>query len=153
MDADNATFLLFDFIFCSFNQMFSRPSIPEPELSAHQLAASPQWPISHHLKLLVTTHHQGNIFLNIIYLLVVTSAVKLIVSHSVFTITEKAPTRALSWLKAPTSAFTFKTLLIHYAKEALTPQEVDVKLGHQSNYHFNFKSTSTCHRVNICLVF
>ena len=29
---------------------------------------------------------------------------------SVFTITEKAPTRAFSWLKVPTSAFTFKTL-------------------------------------------
>ena len=29
----------------------------------------------------------------------------------VFTITEKAPTRAFSWLKVPTSAFTFKTLL------------------------------------------
>ena len=27
-----------------------------------------------------------------------------------FTITEKAPTRAFSWLKAPTSLFTFKTL-------------------------------------------
>ena len=27
-----------------------------------------------------------------------------------FTITEMAPTRAFSWLKAPTSAFTFKTL-------------------------------------------
>ena len=38
-----------------------------------------------------------------------------------FTITEKAPTRAFSWLKAPTSAFTFKTLLRHYAKRALTP--------------------------------
>ena len=38
------------------------------------------------------------------------------------TITEKAPTRAFSWLKAPTSAFTFKTLLRHYAKRALTPQ-------------------------------
>ena len=34
------------------------------------------------------------------------------------TITEKAPTRAFSWLKAPTSAFTFKTLLRHYAKRA-----------------------------------
>ena len=33
------------------------------------------------------------------------------VRHPVFTITEKAPTRAFSWLKAPTSAFTFKTLL------------------------------------------
>ena len=32
---------------------------------------------------------------------------------SVFTITEKAPTRAFSWLKVPTSAFTFKTLK-HY---------------------------------------
>ena len=41
--------------------------------------------------------------------------------QSVFTITEKAPTRAFSWLKAPTSAFTFKTLLRHYAKQALTP--------------------------------
>ena len=39
------------------------------------------------------------------------------------TITEKAPTRAFSWLlKAPTSAFTFKTLLRHYAKRALTQQ-------------------------------
>ena len=39
-----------------------------------------------------------------------------------FTITEKAPTRAFSWLKAPTSAFTFKTLLRHYAKWMLTPR-------------------------------
>ena len=37
------------------------------------------------------------------------------VPQSVFTITEKAPTRAFSWLKAPSSAFTFKTLLRHYA--------------------------------------
>ena len=44
------------------------------------------------------------------------------VSQSVFTITEKAPTRAFSWLKAPMSAFTFKTLLRHYAKQALTPR-------------------------------
>ena len=34
---------------------------------------------------------------------------------------QKAPTRAFSWLKAPTSAFTFMTLLRHYAKRALTP--------------------------------
>ena len=33
-----------------------------------------------------------------------------LVPQPVFTITEKAPTRAFSWLKAPTSAFTFKTL-------------------------------------------
>ena len=39
-----------------------------------------------------------------------------------FTITEKAPTRAFSWLNAPTSAFTFKTLSRHYAKWALTPR-------------------------------
>ena len=35
---------------------------------------------------------------------------------SVLTIPEKAPTMAFSWLKAPTSAFTFKSLLRHYAK-------------------------------------
>ena len=58
------------------------------------------------------------------------------VPQPVFTITEKAPTRAFSWLKAPTSAFTFKTLLRHYAKRALTPRSVvDVKLGHRHNYH------------------
>ena len=38
-----------------------------------------------------------------------------------FTTTEKTPSRAFSWLKAPTSAFTFKKLLKHYAKQALTP--------------------------------
>ena len=32
-----------------------------------------------------------------------------------FVITEKAPTRAFSWLKAATITFTFKTLLRHYA--------------------------------------
>ena len=41
------------------------------------------------------------------------------IDPSVFTIKEKAP-GAFSWLKAPTSAFTFKTLLRHYAKWALT---------------------------------
>ena len=46
-----------------------------------------------------------------------------------FVITEKAPTRAFSWLKAATTAFTFKTLLRHYAKWALTPRSLDVKLG------------------------
>ena len=52
-----------------------------------------------------------------------------------FVITEKAPTRAFSWLKAATTAFTFKTLLRHYAKRALTPQSLNVKLGPQRNYH------------------
>ena len=41
---------------------------------------------------------------------------------SVFTITEKAPSKAFSWLKVPTIAFTFKTLLRHYAKRTLTPR-------------------------------
>ena len=48
-----------------------------------------------------------------------------------FTITEKVPTRAFSWLKA----FTFKTLLRHYAKRALTPRPLNVKLGPRHNYH------------------
>ena len=39
-----------------------------------------------------------------------------------FVITEKAPTRACSWLKTATTAFTFKTLLRHYAKQTLTPR-------------------------------
>ena len=42
-----------------------------------------------------------------------------------FVITEKAPTWAFSWLKAATSAFTFKTL---------TPQSLNVKLGPRRNY-------------------
>ena len=32
--------------------------------------------------------------------------------------------RAFSWLKAPTSAFTFKTLLRHYAKPGVDPPTV-----------------------------
>ena len=51
-----------------------------------------------------------------------------------FVITEKA-TRAFSWLKAATTAFTFKTLLRHYAKRALTPRSLNVKLGPRHNYH------------------
>ena len=53
----------------------------------------------------------------------------ILVSQSVFTITENDPTRAFCWLKAPTSAFTFKTLLRHDAKWALTPRSLNVKLG------------------------
>ena len=37
-----------------------------------------------------------------------------------FTITEKVPTRTFSWLKVTTSKFTFKALLRHYAKQALS---------------------------------
>ena len=46
-----------------------------------------------------------------------------------------SPIRAFSWLKAADTAFTFKTLLRHYAKQALTPQKVDMKLGPRRNYH------------------
>ena len=46
-----------------------------------------------------------------------------------FVITEKAPTRAFSWLKVATTAFTLKTLLRHYAKQTLTPRSLNVKLG------------------------
>ena len=52
-----------------------------------------------------------------------------------FTIMEKAPTRAFSWLGAPTSAFTLKTLLRHYAKRALTPRSLNVKLGPRRKGH------------------
>ena len=38
-------------------------------------------------------------------------------------------------LKAPTSTFTSKTLLRHYANLTLTPRKVDVKLGRRHNYH------------------
>ena len=40
----------------------------------------------------------------------------------IFTMMEKASTRAFSWLKVSTRAFTFKTLLIlrHYAKRVFT---------------------------------
>ena len=51
------------------------------------------------------------------------------------TITEKAPTRAFSWLKAATTAFTFKTHLRHYAKQALTPRFLNVKLGPRRKDH------------------
>ena len=52
-----------------------------------------------------------------------------------FVITDKASTRAFSWLEAPTGAFTFKTLLRPYAKQALTPWSLNVKLGPRRNYH------------------
>ena len=52
-----------------------------------------------------------------------------------FVITEKAHTRAFSWLKAATTIFTFKTLLRHYAKRTLTPRSINVKLSSRRNYH------------------
>ena len=57
-----------------------------------------------------------------------TSAVKRSIGSTTgCTITEKAPTRAFSWLKAATTAFTFKTQLRHYAKQTLTPWSLNVK--------------------------
>ena len=38
-------------------------------------------------------------------------------------------TSAFSWKEAPTSAFTFKNLLRHYAKRTLAPRSLNVKLG------------------------
>ena len=67
-----------------------------------------------------------------LYLLVICSAP--LVPQLVFTITEKAA-RAFSWLKVTTSAFTFKTLLRHYAKRALTPRSLNVKLCPRRNFH------------------
>ena len=64
---------------------------------------------------------------------IITSASKSSVRR--FVIPEKAPTRAFSWLKAATTAFTFKTLLRHNAKRALTLQSLNVKLGPRRNYH------------------
>ena len=52
-----------------------------------------------------------------------------------FVITEKAPTRAFSWLKAAPTAFTFQTLLRHYAKRALTPRFLNVKLDPRRKGH------------------
>ena len=40
-----------------------------------------------------------------------------------------------SWMKVATTAFTFKTLLRHYAKWVLTPRSLNVKLGLRRNYH------------------
>ena len=38
-------------------------------------------------------------------------------------------------MKAATTAFTFKTLLRHYAQRAFTPRSLNVKLGPRHNYH------------------
>ena len=48
-----------------------------------------------------------------------------------FVITEKA----FSWLKVATTASTFKTLLRHFAKRALTPLSLNVKLGPRRKGH------------------
>ena len=68
-----------------------------------------------------------------VWLSVDTSASKCSIQR--FVITENAPSRAFSWLKAATTAFTFKTLLRHYAKWVLTPRSLNVKFGPRRNYH------------------
>ena len=51
------------------------------------------------------------------------SAVKRFIGFTIgFHNHREGPTMTFSWLKAPTSAFTFKTILRHYATQALTPQ-------------------------------
>ena len=67
-----------------------------------------------------------------------------------FVFTEKAPTRAFSWLKAATIAFTFKTLLRHYAKRALTPRSLNVKLGPRRNYHEGRAAIRHCANQHAC---
>ena len=57
-----------------------------------------------------------------------TSASKISIRR--FVITEKAHTRAFSWLKAATTAFTIKTLLRHNAKWTLTPRTVSSSAEH-----------------------
>ena len=52
-----------------------------------------------------------------------------------YVITEKAPARPFSGLKAATTAFTFKTILRHYAKRALIPRSLNVKLGPRHKGH------------------
>ena len=49
------------------------------------------------------------------------SSKPLTINRQSCTITEKAPTRAFSWLKAATTAFTLKTLLRHYANQPARP--------------------------------
>ena len=46
---------------------------------------------------------------------------------------DKASTKAFSWLKAATTAFTFKTLLRHYAERA--KRSLNMKLGPRHKGH------------------
>ena len=64
------------------------------------------------------------------------SLVLLTINRQSCTITEKAPTSAFSWLNAD------------YAKQVLTPQKVDVKLGHQRKSHKGRAGwLAWCHRL------
>ena len=61
--------------------------------------------------------------------------VSLVTSASKSSIQRFVITRAFSWLKAATTAFKFKTLLRHYAKRALTPRSLNLKLGPRHKGH------------------
>ena len=70
----------------------------------------------------------GVLLVEVLGEVLVSAAVKRSIGSTTgFTITEKAPTRAFSWLKAATTAFIFKTLLRHYTKWELTK---DDRIGH-----------------------
>ena len=60
------------------------------------------------------------VFLTLFSTLHLFRLVLLTINRRSYTITEKAPNRAFSWLKVPNSGFTFKNLLRPYAKLVLT---------------------------------
>ena len=77
--------------------------------------------------------------------------------HLVFTITEKAPTGVLSWLKAPDIAFPFMALLQHFAMLKLGCWHIDHKvmwvfsviLKLQTSRRFVYGSSLHCSAVSI----
>ena len=91
----------------------------------YQFYISNEFPLSHHLGPGDNAHKEK--------LLVHTSASKKF--HPKVRNHGEAPTRAFSWLKVATTAFTFKTLSRHYAKQKLTPRSLNMKLGLRRNYH------------------
>ena len=54
-----------------------------------------------------------------------------------FVITEKAPTRAFSWLKAATTSFIFKTLLRHFSVITILRMELFEALNYTSSFGSN----------------
>ena len=67
-------------------------------------------------------HDVGQQLRHLAHVLLLVPQIDPSVPQPVFTIKEKALTRAFSWLKAATTAFTFKTVIRHYAEQALTPR-------------------------------
>ena len=104
---------------CSY-QLYVPGSVPSLRAKRDLDPDQPAGHHAHHLPPQVT--RVGAFQLIVQHRFTLVPQIALSVPQPVFTITEKAPTRAFSWLKAPTSAFTFKTLLRHYANQALTPR-------------------------------